>query len=232
VTRELGAVRREYRPAERWLMPGMAIAMSLLAVLFVYLAIRFPPVRYDWITFVVMLVLSGGLAVLFAWATRASRDDRVFLHEHGLRIVSIGITRSVAWDEIAAITTVGAATPRQTVLTLWLEDGASVRVLGEPVENNEAFVAAVEDAVVRERAPIVVDQLERDHAVSFGPVVLRATGIRHGDRVLPWDRFAKVAEHDGKLAISATDGEWSTLEADMVSNVALLAALLRVREQR
>jgi len=229
VARELGAVQGEFRAAERALLPALAIGLGVLAVLVAVAAVVTPPRGLEWLVPIVFFALFGGLAAAFGWGAVAGRDDRVILHEHGLRIVALGVERAIRWSSVDAVTLAGSATPRFAIVTLWLDDGDKVRVLGTPVERNEEFVTAIEDAIIRERAPIVVDQLANDHPVSFGPVVLRGSGIRHGERVLPWEDLRGVDERDGKLVIRDAEGEWAALDGDHVSNVALLAAILRAR---
>lgn len=181
-------------------------------------------------------LVGGGLLAIALWASVAlvrKAAMRVELHTGGLRWRERGLTRDIAWEEIAELrgvhtarTVAGAEVARTSVYRLVLEGGTEY-VMTNMLSDLGALAARIEAELARRRLPLLRARLERGERVAFGPVALGPDGVTSGDRTIAWAALAGVDVEGGVVRVHGPiliEVRWSA-----VPNAALLLALLEER---
>jgi hypothetical protein len=196
---------------------------------------------------IVLEVLAGGglahhmlifglfpLAASFGMLGRAvsARGLRVQVHADGLLESRGGRQTVLRWQDVNRVTQAASIKaghlPFRAPLQLELASRHGRRlVFNEGLAGLEELTRLVHERTLTCMLPVALEAYEKDAIIGFGALSVSREGIRHGDRVVPWEAVGEVRVDGDHLVVSKgrAGGPHFRVPVGQVPNAHVLAAL-------
>lgn len=176
--------------------------------------------------------LLGGVGVFYTNWTH--RGERAALHEHGLLVERGGKRHTATWDEIATVTEkiekihVNGLHIYNRFLYTIEKPGGETFTLSNMVSGVDKIGQEIKEKTFARMYPRAVEALHSGKKLSFGTMLVDASGLEEGGARFRWTQLAGVEVKDGVIEVKDRAGKAvMSRQYGTTPNAHVLLALLK-----